>query len=315
MENICPLCEAEYREEALRCSDCNAALVPKAEYLRGFEPLPFSVDLGSVRTERLDHIKQLAAALAQAGIRSHVRFAGRVSAGEETSEYHHELFVEPEREAAARRLDRALTGPAARVPAPAGSRTCPDCGHNVPATSGSCAHCDDVEHTSLPVGAAAGEPLVRLCGFPPAEAHRVHNLADFLEHHDVPIRILAGKAMHDASVGETALFVPPEARDRALRLAEDFLSDYDAAVDRLITMSDPPGWQRSGSRAFVWSLPVALVLFGAWLTVSALQEDPPGGADADVVGGLVVMLVGGACLAAMAWFRAKGGAEDGFDER
>lgn len=78
---VCPLCEAEYQPNVAECVDCHTPLIPKAEYDRAREPLPFSDDLVEIRTDMTSWIKQLADVLVKAGIRYHVLPAGAVSDG------------------------------------------------------------------------------------------------------------------------------------------------------------------------------------------------------------------------------------------
>lgn len=142
---ICPLCDAEYWPEADRCTDCHTPLIPRGEYDRSREPLPFSEDLVEIRTETMSWIKRLSEALARAGIRCHVRYVGALSDGRlglGTSDYYHTLYVRPEHEGASRHLDRTLFGraaeeeieeewgrcPACETPRPAGAEECPECG-------------------------------------------------------------------------------------------------------------------------------------------------------------------------------------------
>jgi hypothetical protein len=143
--NICPRCEAEYRVTVDSCADCDVSLVRKATFERAFEPLPFSDDLVAIRTELTSMIKHLAEALAKAGIRCHVGFerahheAGTV---EGSARYYHILYVRPEHEEDARRVERHLLGeadeedveedahicPACGAPRSNGGEECPDCG-------------------------------------------------------------------------------------------------------------------------------------------------------------------------------------------
>ncbi|NBC19024.1 MAG: hypothetical protein GVY18_17115 [Bacteroidetes bacterium] len=143
--HICPRCDAEYRATVRTCADCDVRLVRKTHYERALDPLPFSEDLVAVRTDVTRLIKRLADALARAGIRCHVAFDRKYhSAGavEGSALYYHTLYVRPEREEDARRVERRLEQeadvedaaedeeacPACGAPRDPGAPECPDCG-------------------------------------------------------------------------------------------------------------------------------------------------------------------------------------------
>lgn len=127
------------------CADCRLPLISRTAYEYARVPLPFSDDLVEVSMERISWIKRFAEALADAGIRCYVRPVGAIAENDlgmmGTSSYYHALYVRPEHEAAARRIERGLVGEAAGEEVAEEAATCPACGTPRRADAEECAEC------------------------------------------------------------------------------------------------------------------------------------------------------------------------------